>query len=161
MELVLAMTIHLSCTLPRTPMVPLYAVFLAALGGLRWVLAGRAVRTEKKYTAAAIAAQKAAREVRPGNARSSDAMATARQQYELGRLVQARDELEARYHASQARAEAVGAYRDRMRAARGRLVPYLCGVVDVNLILVALHRFGLPSEIDPNQLRVWVETLVK
>ena len=77
------------------------------------------------------------------------------------RLVQIRDWLEARSLAWQARADRVGSYLHRLKAARGRLVPYLFGVVDVNLVLVALHRFGLPNEIDPYQLRAWVETLVK
>jgi hypothetical protein len=142
-------------------MVPLYAVFLAAVGGLKWALVRRAARTEKKYTAAALAAQQAARPVKPGNAASGDALATAKRQYELGRLVQVRDALEARYLYWQAKADQVGAYLRRQRAARGRLVPYLLGIVDVNLVFAAMHRFGLPAEFDPNQLRVWVETLVK
>ena len=142
-------------------MVPLYAVFLAALGGLKWVLAGRAARTEKKYMAAALAAQQAARPVKPGNASGLDALAAAKKQYELGRLVQVRDVLETRYLGWQARAERVGSTLTRLRSAKGLFVPYLCGVVDVALVLVALHTLGLPHGLNPDQVRTWAEVLVK
>src|SRR5688572_14069354 len=142
-------------------MVPLYAVFLAALGGLKWVLAGRAARTEKKYTAAALAAQQAARPVKPGNASGLDALAAAKRQYELGRLVQVRDVLEARYLGWQARAERVGSTLTRLRSAKGLFVPYLCGVVDVALVLLALHTLGLPHGLNPDQVRTWAEVLLK
>ena len=142
-------------------MVPLYAVFLAALGGLKWVLAGRAARTEKKYTAAALAAQQAARPVKTGNAGGPDALTAAKRQYELGRLVQARDVLEARYLGWQARSERVGNTLTRLRSAKGLFVPYLCGVVDVALVLAALHLLGLPHGLNPDQVRAWAEVLVK
>ena len=73
-------------------MVPLYTLFLAGLGGLKWVLAGRAARAERKYTAAALVAEQAARQtqVKPGNA-SADPLALAKRYYELGRLVEDRD----------------------------------------------------------------------
>jgi hypothetical protein len=142
-------------------MVPLYAVFLAALGGLKWVLAGRAARTEKKFMAAALTAQQAARPVKPGNAGAPDALVAAKKQYELGRLVQARDVLEARYLGWQARAERVGATLTRLRSAKGLFVPYLCGVVDVVLVLGALHLLGLPHGLNPDQVRAWAEVLVK
>jgi hypothetical protein len=142
-------------------MVPLYAVFLAALGGLKWVLAGRAARTEKKFMAAALAAQQAARPVKPGNASGHDALAAAKKQYELGRLVQARDVLEARYHGWQARAERAASTLTRLRSAKGLFIPYLCGVVDVALVLAALHALGLPHGLNPDQVRAWAEVLMK
>ena len=142
-------------------MVPLYAVFLAALGVVRWALAGRAARTERKYTAAALAAEQAARPVKPGNASGVDALTAAKRQYELGRLVQARDVLEARYLGWEARSDRVGALVGRLRAAKGRLVPYLFGVVDVTLVLVALHLLGLPHGVKPDEVRSWAEALVK
>src|SRR5688500_6469114 len=94
------------CTQTGSPMVPLYTLFLAGLGGLKWVLAGRAARAERKYTAAALVAEQAARQaqVKPGNA-SGDPLAQAKRYYELGRLVDDRDVLEGRYHASQDRAD--------------------------------------------------------
>ena len=142
-------------------MVPLYTVVLTALGGLKWVLAGRAARTEKKYTAAALEAEQAARQaqVKPGNAAQADVFAAAKRQYELGRLVELRDQLEARYHGQEARAERVGKLVARLRGVKGRLVPYLFGVVDVALVMVALHYLGLPHDLDPEKLTVWAETL--
>jgi hypothetical protein len=142
-------------------MVPLYTLLLAALGALKWVVAGRAARTEKKYTAAALAAEQAARTVKPGNAGGHDPLTAAKRQYELGRLVQVRDALEARYHGWQARADRVDALLTRLRRAKGRLVPYLCGVADVALVLVALHLLGLPHGLSPDQVRTWAQSLVK
>jgi hypothetical protein len=142
-------------------MVPLYAVFLAALGGARWALAVRAARTEKKFTAAALAAQQAARPIKPGNAGGHDPLAAARRQYELGRLVQVRDALEARYLGWQGRADRAGELLTRLRSAKGLFVPYLCGVVDVALVLVALHLLGLPHGLGQDQVQAWAEALVK
>ncbi len=142
-------------------MVPLYAVFLTALGGLKWVLAGRAARTEKKYTTAALEAEQAARQtqVKPGNAAHADVFATAKRQYELGRLVERRDLLETKYHGQQGRAERAAKLVARLRGVQGRLVPYLFGVVDVVLVMVALHYLGLPHDLDPDKVTAWAETL--
>ena len=105
--------------------------------------------------------QQAARPVKPGNASTPDALAAAKKQYELGRLVQARDVLEARYLGWQARAERVGSALTRLRSAKGLFVPYLCGVVDVALVLVGLHLLGLPHGLNPDEVRSWADVLVK
>ena len=138
-------------------MVPLYTVFLTALSGWKWVLAGRAARTEKKYTAAALEAEQAARQAqtKPGNASQPDVFTTAKRQYELGRLVELRDQLEARYHGWQARTDRLGQLVMRLRGVKGRLVPYVFGVVDVALVLVALHYLGLPHDLDPVKVTAW------
>lgn len=142
-------------------MVPLYTVFLTALGGLKWVLAGRAARTEKKYTAAALEAEQAARQAltKPGNASQPDVFATAKRQYELGRLVEHRDQLEVRYHGWQGRVDRVGKLATRLRGVKGRLVPYLFGVLDVVIVMVALHYLGLPHDLDPEKVTAWAETM--
>ncbi len=142
-------------------MVPLYTLLLAALGAVKRLLAARAARTEKKYTAAALAAEKAARQVqaKPGNASALDALAAAKRQYELGRLVQRRDVLEAKYLGWQAKADRVGGLLARLRTAKGRLVPYACGVVDVALVLVALHLLGLPHGLTPASVKTWAVSL--
>jgi hypothetical protein len=142
-------------------MIPLYTLFLSALGGLKWVLAGRAARTEKKYTAAALEAEQAARQaqVKPGNASQPDVFAAAKRQYELGRLVQLRDQLEVRYHGWQGRADRIGKLVARLRGVKGRLVPYLFGVVDVVLVMAALHYLGLPHDLDKDKVTAWAETM--
>jgi len=142
-------------------MVPLYTVFLTALSGWKWVLAGRAARTEKKYTTAALEAEQAARQaqMKPGNASQPDVFATAKRQYELGRLVELRDQLEVRYHGWQGRTDRLGQLVTRLRGVKGRLVPYLFGVVDVVLVVVALHYLGLPHDLDPDKVTAWAATM--
>ncbi len=143
-------------------MVPLYTLMLAGLGSLKWALGRRAAGTERKYVAAAHAAEAAAKklQVKPGNG-SADALAVARNQYELGRLVQERDALEAKYVARQHRHEAVGRKLIKFRNWNGRLVPYVLGVVDLGLVLAALHALGLPHGLTPDAVQEWAKALVK
>ena len=144
-------------------MVPLYALVVTALAGLKGLLARRAGRLERKYTRAALAAEQAAKQAhtKPGNAGSAGALAHAKHQYELGRLVQHRDVLEAKYLAWQGRADRLAHRLARLRGWNGRLVPYLCGVIDVALVLTALHHLGLPHGLTETQVREWAQALAK
>lgn len=138
-------------------MVPLYTAFVAALGGLRWLLAGRAARTERKFAQAARAAEQAARlaQTRPGNASAADPLAAAKRQYELGRLVEVRDALEAKYVAWQAAADRTGKLVVRLRDWKGRTVPYLFGVADAAIVLAVMHAAGVFPGFDVSAAREW------
>ncbi len=142
-------------------MVPLYAMFVVLLGGLKAALARRATRVGRKYTASARAAEQAARAVRtkPGNASAADPLTAAKQQYELGRLVQVRDGLELKYLAALTRSNRADAALAKARGWKGRAVPYLLGVADVTLALVALHHLGLPQGLTPVTGGAWAPTL--
>ena len=144
-------------------MVPLYTLMLTALAGVKWALAGRAARTEKKYTRAALDAEKLARELqtKPGAPGSGDTFAQAKRQYELGRVVETRDRLEAKFLTCQGKAEKVAAVVAKLRNWNGRVVPYLLGVADVVLVLVLLDRLGFPHGMDVTAVRAWAEALVK
>lgn len=140
-------------------MIPLYTLGLAGLSGLKWALTRRANRTERKYVAAAHQAEAVARkmQVKPGNA-AADPFAAAKAQYELGRLVQIRDALELKYLTWQRRSDGAGRLLGKLRGAKGRLVPYLLGVVDVGLVLTALHHLGFPHGLSVESVRQWAET---
>lgn len=144
-------------------MVPLYTLMLTALAGVKWALAGRAARTETKYTRAALDAEKLAREMqaKPGASSHADTFTHAKRQYELGRVVEKRDRLEAKFLTCQVKADKVAALVAKLRGWNGRVVPYLFGVVDVALLLVLLDRLGFPHGLDLNAIRAWAEALVK
>ncbi len=144
-------------------MVPLYTLMLSALAGVKWALVGRASRTEKKYTRAALDAEQLARQMqsKPGASSNADTFTQAKRQYELGRVVENRDRLEAKFLSWQTKVETVTKWLARLRGWNGRLVPYLLGVVDVILILVLLDRLGFPHGLNLDAIRVWAENLVK
>lgn len=142
-------------------MVPLYALIVSVLSALNGLLARRAARVERKYSAAALAAQTAVKGLfgKPGNASHTDPLSAAKRQYELGRLVEARDRQEAKYVRAQARADGLAAFVARLTGWKGRAVPYLAGVADVALMLTAAHYLGLPHGLTPSAVRVWAEGL--
>ena len=139
-------------------MYPMYAVVLFALSGLRAVLSLRAGALERKYSRAAVAAELAGRtlQTKPGTASASDPYTQAKRQYELGRLVEARDRAEDVYLAWQAKADKVGYKARRLRAWTGRTVPYLLGVADAVLAVVAL---GLTVGDVARTVRTWAESV--
>ena len=139
-------------------MVPLYALLLTGMAGLRRVLAGRAAGLERKYVTAAKRAEEAARllHAKSGNGRPPDPLAAARRQYELGRLVQVRDRLSDRYMAAQTRADATNGRLYKLKAAKGRAVPYLLGLADAALLAMAVGKYGGTA----GGVRAWVTTLL-
>lgn len=144
-------------------MIPLYTLMLTALAGVKWAIAGRAARTEKKYTRAALDAEQLARQMqaKPGTAAAADAFTQAKRQYELGRVVEARDRLETKFVGWQTWAEKVAGVLTRFRGWKGRFVPYLLGVVDVVLVLVLLDRLGFPHGLSLEAVRAWAAAFVK
>jgi hypothetical protein len=135
-------------------MYPFYFLAVTGLTALRKLLARRAARLERKYTAAALEAETLAKQMqtRPGNASHADVLTTARRQYEIGRLVQNRDRLETRYAVWQNRADRAAKLENRLANWKGRTVPYLLGVADVILVLFALGRAGVPIGLTPEKV---------
>jgi hypothetical protein len=129
-------------------MVPLYALLLTGLAGLRRLLAGRAAGLERKYVTAARRAEEAARllHAKGGNGKPADPLAIARRQFELGRLVQVRDRRSDRYMTAQGRADAAGSRLHKLTRAKGRAVPYLLGLTDAGLVAAAAGKYGVTAD---------------
>jgi hypothetical protein len=140
-------------------MVPLYALLTLAVAALKGLLSARAARVERKYAKVAKLAEAVARAVQAQpTAGAVDPYARAKSHYELGRLVEKRDELEAKTLAWQARAEKAAAVLAKLRGLNGRLVPYLMGVVDVGLVLFVLSTLGLPHGLTAEGVQEWAKS---
>jgi hypothetical protein len=138
-------------------MVPLYTLLTLAVAVLKGALARRAARVERKYAKAAKAAEAVARQAQAKPGGAVDPFVVAKSQYELGRLVEKRDALEAKSLAWQARSEKAAAALAKLRNWNGRLVPYLMGVVDVGLVLGGLHLLGLPHGLSADGVQAWAK----
>jgi hypothetical protein len=130
-------------------MILVYLSLLLFFGLLRVLIAVRVRLLERKYARAAAEAQALLQQpaYRDGNSRHADPYKSAKQQFVLGSLVQKRDRAEARYAAWQARSDKLGQGVRRLRAWKGRLVPYLLGVIDVALLLGVLSALGLADSL--------------
>ena len=128
-------------------MVPLYALLLTGLAGLRKLMAARAAGLERKYVTAARKADEANRllHTKGGNGKTPDQLQYARRNYELGRLVQVRDALSDRYMAAQGRADRAAHRLRRLTAAKGRAVPYLIGLADAAAAAGLAGKFGVTA----------------
>ncbi len=126
-------------------MILLYLLILIFLGLLQFLFQRRANKFEQKYARLVLESQKLADEPIPrqGNTNKSDPYLTAKRQYELGRVVQRRDRLEARHFAWQVGADRLSKLVKRMREWKGKATPYTLGIADVMLTLVGFHLLGL------------------
>ena len=126
-------------------MMILYLLLLLMILAARVLVARRASRLEKRYARAAQQARDllSQPQYRQGNNNRPDVAAQARQQYLLGQAVEQRDRVEARYLVWQARSESLGKVLTRVRSWKGRVVPYVSGVIDVALALVLLNLLGI------------------
>ncbi len=118
----------------------------------------RARSLERKYVAAAQQADQLAKQLsyRNGNSNHNDLFTNARRQYELGRLVQIRDRLEAKFDTWSAFAEMFRSWRTRLLNWKGRLVPYSLGALDLAVIVgIVLVAGG----IDANHLRQSIDSV--
>src|SRR5262245_56367723 len=139
-------------------MLLVYLTLLVLLGVVRFLVARRAARLEKKYARFALAAQETAQQpaYKPGN-NKPDPYKSAKAQYELGQLVQKRDRYEAAHASWKGLAEKLSRLSKGMRSWQGRWVPYLMGGVDAVLVLALVSYLGL---VDPNQVRQWIDAVV-
>ena len=133
-------------------MILLYALVVLLLGLAAFVTGRRARTMERKFIRAAAQADALAKEMnyRGGNNSSPDPLRIAKRQFELGRLVQARDRLETKYDTWEGRAETCRKLRYRLRNCRGRFLPYVFGVIDVVGVFALATVFGI---VDQTQLR--------
>jgi hypothetical protein len=125
-------------------MILLYTLVLFVFALAKKVVDWRVARLERRYSRAALAVVKLLREPTylHGNTNRADLGQSAKRQYQLGRLVQHRDHLEAKHDAWQLRAERLGAAVGALRAWKGRKLPYTLGVLDVAGLLYLVDYLG-------------------
>jgi hypothetical protein len=87
-----------------------------------------------------------------------DAAQLAKRQYLLGQLVQKRDRLEDKHLKWERRADRITALLARVRACKGRKVPYTFGVLDVASTMYLVDRFGLGEYLNFDRLAELVNT---
>ena len=124
-------------------MVVLYLFARLFLGFFHLLVKGRVARLEKRYVRSAAEADallKASAQ-RGGNSNRPDPFVAARTQYDLALLAKKRDRVEARYLSWQKFSERFGSLRRRLAGFRGRLLPYLFGLVDVTAVVLALGQY--------------------
>jgi hypothetical protein len=114
-------------------MIFLYTVLLLLVGVAHFLIKRRVAALEKKYSQVVKDADTLLRQAnhRDGNSNRQDPYQSAKRQYQLALLAHKRDRMESRYSAWHGRAERLGKLRQRMRAWKGRKLPYTFGVLDV------------------------------
>ena len=134
-------------------MILLYTIVLIALGILHWLVQRRAASLARAYSALADKVLKAlhAAPKKAGNG-GYDPCATAKQQFELGRLVTQRDRAEAKHFAWQTWADRFGKAVSAVRNWKGQKLPYTLGVLDVWLVLYLIDRFGVGQLVQPQRV---------
>lgn len=140
-------------------MLLIYSLVLMVLGLARWLWAKHASALEKKYSRFSTQLMEAAREPskRPGNGNLAEAsLAVAKRQFELGRLVQKRDRLEARYHKWQSVADRLGRWMSALLSWKGKKLPYTLGALDVWLALSLVDMFGMSQYVNARSVFEWV-----
>jgi hypothetical protein len=143
-------------------MIFLYTFLVLALGALKLFIDRRTARLERKYEQTAKDADRLLREpvFRLTNASKPDLCQSAKRYYQLGGVVQRRDRLEAKYAAWQARADRLGAWVNRLRAWKGRKLPYTFGAVDVSCLLYAIDYLGAGHYLNARALLQQVLALI-
>lgn len=124
-------------------MILLYTTLILVLSTVLFLVKRRAARLERHY--ARLANEASTLLPSPshrGNGKDLDPGETARRQYELGLAVQKRDRIEARYTAWQESTEKLERVRQRLRAWKGKTLPYTFGILDVTGLLGLLDYLG-------------------
>jgi hypothetical protein len=140
-------------------MILLYSAILLILGVVNFLIARRVKSLEKKFSRVSLATSKLANQpLRPGGSRA-DMCASAKQQFDLGKLVHQRDRLEAKYYGWQKVSDRMTRWVKGARAWKGRKLPYTFGVIDVSMLLYAVDRFGL-GQVDLSHLLQMIQSAV-
>lgn len=126
-------------------MLALYVLLWLLLALLHLLLRWRVTQLERRFVRVAGEADTLVQRssCRAGNSNRVDPLKVARQQYDLARVALKRDRVEERYATWQSLNEKFARCRSRFTNYRGKLMPYLVGVVDVVTMLAVLDRFGI------------------
>ncbi len=142
-------------------MIFVYTVALVVLGAAHFLVKRRAAALEKKFIRVSKQADELLRQstYRDGNSNRGDPYLAAKRQYKLAVLADQRDRVENRYTTWQARAERLYKLRVRMKAWKGRKLPYTLGVLDVTGALALIDYFGAGQYVNARGLVQAVSTL--
>ncbi len=144
-------------------MILLYTLLLLLLVVAHFAVGRRVASLEKKFTKVARETDEVMREprlVKAGNSNKPDPYAAAKQAYLLGRLVDKRERVEAKYVAWQRLADGFGAVVSAVRGWKGRKLPYAVGVLDVLLVLGLLDHLGYREQLSAQALVEFLSSLV-
>ena len=144
-------------------MILVYASLILLLVVARFVIVRRVAALERKFVRVARATDELLKgqTVRPGNGNKPDPYAVARQAYLLGRAVERRERVEARYCAWQKFAERFTNLVSAVRGWKGRKLPYVVGALDVLLVLGTLDYLGYREQLSAQAVIDFVSSLVK
>ena len=143
-------------------MILVYTLLILLLVVARYVIGRRVASLERKYVKVARASDELfrAQPPRPGNGSKPDPYAAARQGYLLGRAVERRERVEARYCSWQKLAERFGRLVAAVRGWSGRKLPYAVGALDVLLVLGTLDYLGYHEQWNAQAFVNFVNTLL-
>ena len=142
-------------------MLILYTLLLLLLGLAVFLVERRARSLERKYTRVAVESSRLAHEpFRPGNSNRGDPYQFAKRQYQLGLLTEKRDKLEAKQYRWQHCADRLRGVLSKLRAWKGRTLPYTFGVVDVSLLIGLVDHLGFRDRASLTTLVQYVERLL-
>jgi hypothetical protein len=135
-------------------MIFLYTVLLLFLRAVQFLVVRRAARLERKFVRTARTADQLLQQsaIRGGNSNKFDPFQNARRQYELGRVVQNRDRIEARYDVWERFAERITATVKWLRDWKGKTLPYTFGVLDVSFVFYLIDTLGVGEYVSPRHL---------
>src|SRR5262249_18475036 len=129
--------------------------------GLAGFLARRRAATlESKYTRVARQADQLLKlsTLKEGNSNRNDPFLAAKRQFELGRIADKRDRVEARYASWQGLSARLTRLTARARGWKGRKLPYTFGVIDVASVLWVIDRLGFGDYVSATRLFELVRT---
>lgn len=117
-------------------MLAIYHVILLVLSTVKALFARRANSLERKFVKLAQEVSALCRHplLREGNSAKFDPQHHAKRQFELGALVQRKDQLEATHFVWARRVERISRLVMRLQGWKGRLVPYGLGALDAFLV---------------------------
>lgn len=126
-------------------MIVLYLLLLALLAALQLLLRWRASALERCYIQVSAEADALLKQssTRGGNTNKPDPYQAARQQYELALVTVRRDGVERAYGWWQGAAERVGYWLSGLASYKGKVLPYLFGIVDVSAVVLTLAWLGV------------------
>ncbi|MBY0228695.1 MAG: hypothetical protein K2W96_05380 [Gemmataceae bacterium] len=129
-------------------MVFAYLLVLVLLAVAQVLLRWRAAGLERRYLKLAAQADALVKQAatRGGNTNRPDPAEAALRQYELARVALKRDRVETSHAGWERAAGRLGGLRTGMASWKGRVLPYLMGVLDVAGLVVVLHWLGIGPE---------------
>jgi predicted aminopeptidase len=141
-------------------MIFLYTALLLIVGVAHFLFKRRVSALEKKYSGVVKEAEDLIRQSgsREGNSRH-DPYQNAKRQFKLAMLADKRDKMEAKYLTWHGRAERLSKLRQRLRAWKGRKLPYTFGVLDVTGALALIDYLGAGHYLNARHLVEMVTSL--